>query len=607
MKTKSVRSSSLVSRTHLLLPLSLMLLLTGPGLTLGASIPDSKKPHSGQDSGKAAMSNSENEKAPTQTGSDQPKASPSTDEQLQQLREKVQKLEELLLQQQRIVEALRNQNKDGGMTSSTVVSSARPPAAADVTPAAAAEGTSATAVTTAGFTPATKPTAQKNTEVPDSPLQFRIGTAYITPVGFMDFTEVFRTATGGSGIGTNFGSIPFNNTPLGNLTESRFSVQNSRVGFRVDALVNGTHVIGYLESDFLGAAPGNVSVSSNSDPLRLRVYWVDLTKGKLELLAGQSWSMLTPGRKGISPLPGDLFFTQDIDVNYQAGLVWSRDPQFRVVYHPTGRIALGLSLESAEQYIGGSAGGGTITLPAAINASGAYASQLDNGNTTLSVPNLHPDIVAKAAFDPKWGKRDVHIEVAGLVRTFKVFNPLNGMKFTSTGGGGSVNLNIELFKNFRFVTNNFYSDGGGRWVFGQAPDLVIRGDGSPSLVHTSSTVSGFEAQVSKNWLLYGYYGGIYVQRNVVIDPFNGKPVGYGYSGSPNSQNRTIQEGTLGFVKTIWRDPKHGALQFMGQYSYLDRRPWFVAVAQPKLAHNHTVFLNIRYSLPGSAPKLEADK
>ena len=172
------------------------------------------------------------------------------------------------------------------------------------------------------------------------PLSFRIGSAYITPVGFMDFTAVFRSTNPGSGIGTNFGSIPFNNTAAGKLTEVRLSAQNSRIGFRVDANVKGANVIGYFESDFLGAVPGNVSVSSNSAPNRLRLYWVDVRKGKIEFMGGQSWSMLTPNRKGLSPIPGDLFYSQDIDVNYQAGLVWSRDPQFRVIYHPSKSVAL---------------------------------------------------------------------------------------------------------------------------------------------------------------------------------------------------------------------------------------------------------------------------
>jgi len=205
----------------------------------------------------------------------------------------------------------------------------------------------------------------------DAPLSLRIGSASITPVGFMDFTAVFRSTNPGSGIGTNFGSIPFNNTTAGKLTEVRFSAQNSRIGFRVDANVKDANVIGYFESDFLGPVPGNVAVSSNSDSNRLRLYWADVRKGKLEFMGGQSWSMLTPNRKGLSPLPSDLFYSQNIDVNYQAGLVWSRDPQFRIIYHPNNNVAIGISLENPEQYIGGSAGGGVVTLPSALAT--AYA------------------------------------------------------------------------------------------------------------------------------------------------------------------------------------------------------------------------------------------
>jgi hypothetical protein len=442
--------------------------------------------------------------------------------------------------------------------------------------------------------------APQKTEVKEhGPLSFRIGSAYITPVGFMDLTFVSRSTNPGTGIGTNFGSIPFNNTVQGKLTETRLSAQNSRIGLRLDARVRDANVIGYLESDFLGFLPGNAVVTSNSDSLRLRLYWVDVRKGKFEVLGGQSWSMLTPGRRGISPLPGDLFHTQNIDVNYQAGLVWARIPQFRFVYHATPSVAIGLSLENPEQYIGGSAGGGTITLPTALVT--PYATQLDNGNTSLSVPNLHPDIVAKIAFDRKIGKRDLHVEVAGLLRSFKLFNPNNQQRFTATGGGGSLNIDIELVKNLRLVTNNFYSDGGGRWIFGQAPDLIVRADGSPSLVHSASTVSGLEVQARENTLLYGYYGGVYIQRNVAIDPANGRPVGYGYLGSPSGQNRVIQEGTIGFTRTIWRDAKYGALQLMGQYSYLTRSPWFVATGQPDAARANIYFFNLRYALPGSAP------
>ena len=163
-----------------------------------------------------------------------------------------------------------------------------------------------------------------------------------------------------------------------------------------------------------------------------------------------------------------------------------------------------------------------------------------------------------------------------------------------------MNLNAEIVQGFRFITNNYWSDGGGRYIFGQAPDVIARADGSLSVIHSGSTVSGFEA-THGNMLIYSYYGGLYVSRNVALDT-NGKPVGYGFIGSPSGQNRSAQEGTIGFTRTFWKDPRFGALAFMGQFSYLTRDPWFVAAGQPKNAHLGMAFANLRYTLPGAAPR-----
>jgi hypothetical protein len=99
-----------------------------------------------------------------------------------------------------------------------------------------------------------------------SPLQIHIGDATITPVGFMDITNTFRSTNAGSSLQTNFGSFPYNNIPQGRLTEDKWSAENSRIGFRVDAKVKGANVLGYFEGDFvgLGNASNNTQVNSNS-------------------------------------------------------------------------------------------------------------------------------------------------------------------------------------------------------------------------------------------------------------------------------------------------------------------------------------------------------
>src|SRR2546425_232070 len=370
-----------------------------------------------------------------------------------------------------------------------------------------------------------------------SPLQIKIGDATITPIGFMDMTNTYRSTNAGTSLQTNFGSIPYNNTVAGHLSEDKFSVANSRIGFRVDAVANGYNILGYHEGDFVGGVTGNnTQVSSNSLLYRIRLYWVDARKGAFEMLAGQSWSMLTPNRKQISALPGDLFYTQVVDVNYINGLTWGRIPGIRFLYHPTEKVTMGVSLENAAQYFGGSGGGGVPTLPAALT--GPIAPELDqNVSNGIATPNVHPDIIAKMAFDPN---SHVHLELAGVERTVKLFNPNTQQYFTKGSGGGSINGNFEIRPNVRLITNNYWSDGGGRYLFGVAPDFIVHADGSPSFIHAGSTVSGFEAR-RKNTQVYAYYGGIYIARNTALDT-NGARIWYGYTGSPNSPNNKTQEG-----------------------------------------------------------------
>jgi len=451
------------------------------------------------------------------------------------------------------------------------------------------------------------PPPQGATAEVTSPLQLQIGNTTIMPVGFMDATAYWKDKNAGGSIGSSFGSVPYNNAATSKLSEMRFSPQNSRIGFRIDGNWKGTHFLAYNEFDFLGQSGAtNLSVNNGGFVPRLRLFWVDLRKGEWEMLAGQSWSMLTPNRKGISALPGDLFYSQVIDVNYMAGLTWTRQPGVRVLFHPSDHVTWGLSLENPDAYIGGSSGGSGITLPSAL--SGLAATQLDNASNVQTTPNLHPDIISKLAFDPS---SHVHFEIAGIERTFKLWNtttgqPASGQYSTKVGAGGSFNGNFEIAPGFRLITNNYWSDGGGRYLFGQAPDLVVRSDGSVSPLHSGGTVDGFEAVVNKNTLLYAYYGGIYIGRDVALDANGTSLIGYGYHGAANSQNKDIQEVTFGLNQTIWKDAKYGALNFMAQYEYLLRAPWYWAagVAGGKGTHDNTIYLNLRYSLPGGVPSMK---
>lgn len=522
----------------------------------------------------------------------------------------IEQLKQMLLDQQRQINELKT--KLGMAVSAGVPVNAHPAIGEVASTKPMVPSAPATPPTFSAEPATTAPAAAQTSTSGDtsSPLQFKLGDAFFTPVGFMDMTSITRSTNPGSGIGTNFGSIPYSNTQAGALTESRLSPQNSRIGMRIDAMVKDMKVTGYWESDFLGQLGnppnGGLAVSSNPYVFRLRLYWVDVMKGKNEFLAGQSWSLMTPNRKGVSPIPGDIFYSQDIDVNYQLGLTWARNPGFRYAYHPSDKVAFAVALENSEPYVGGGNGGSGAVLPALISTTATTGTigsvlggQINNGSSVISSSALHPDIIAKLAFDPT---KKFHAEIEGVEVTNKTAYPTTPFTtFTKAGGGGAINLGFDIAPNVRVVTNNFWSAGAGRYIFGQAPDFIIRGNGSLSLVHSASTVTGLEITAGKT-LFYGYYGGVYIDRNMALDANGTTKIGYGPIAN-DGQNRAIQEVTFGSNTTLAKNAKWGALNLMFQYSYLQRNPWLVTGTSPTNASLSMGFVNLRYTLPGSAPTM----
>jgi hypothetical protein len=426
-----------------------------------------------------------------------------------------------------------------------------------------------------------------------SPLSFRIGIAEFTPFGFMDFTGVYRNEATGSAIGTTFNSIPYSNGSTGQLSETKFSAQNSRLGLRVDSTVSDTKVLGYVETDFLGNAPTNLGVTSNSDTLRMRVYFVDLKKGQWEFLAGQDWSLLTPNRRGISPMPPDIFYSNDMDTNYQLGLTWARQTQVRATFHATDEFSMALSLENPDQYVGGA-----VVLPSAFTAS-----EVDQGTAT-SQPNIFPDVIGKMAYDTKvvnglpW-----HFEVSGLLSSYKINTYTSTINTDATAEGEGVQgaVNLELVKGLSVIGTEFYSYGGGRYLFGSGPDFVVTpanaaGAYGIGLVKATSTILGLEyAFVPQDTASVYWSTANFGQRYDKLS--NGTYVGYGYPGSANSNNRSIDEFTLANTYTFWKNPAYGALQLIAQVSHIQRTPWYVAAGTPSNANANMVWLDLRYVLP----------
>src|SRR5260370_16416345 len=100
--------------------------------------------------------------------------------------------------------------------------------------------------------------SKNSDQAQSSPLSFKIGAAEFTPGGFLDITSFTRTTNVGSGIGTSFGSIPYNNQlPPARLTETHLSAQNSRRSLNVHSQLGAQELTSYVETDFLGVQPRN--------------------------------------------------------------------------------------------------------------------------------------------------------------------------------------------------------------------------------------------------------------------------------------------------------------------------------------------------------------
>lgn len=436
------------------------------------------------------------------------------------------------------------------------------------------------------------------TPPPSFPLALQIGDSQFLIGGFMDLTSITRSTATGNGIGTNFSNFPFSTTatgtpnPQAHLSETRFSAQNSRLSLQATSKVGDANLKGYVEADFLGNTAQNLNVTSNSDTLRLRLYWAQYTQGKFEFLAGQSWSLLVPGRNGISPMPGDLFYTQNVDTNYQMGLIWQRVPGVRFALHPNNTVALAVAAENPEQYVGGA-----VVLPKAFPAfevdTGSGSSAVGTASPT---PNLYPDITGKIAFDPHTGSSHQHVDAAVMLSGFKTYNPSTNESFTKNGVSGSLNAILEATKNVHFIATNFFSNGGGRQIANTGtPDFIVNADFSLSLVQAFAGIYGAEVAAKKS-LIYGYYSIDRINQRTALDADGTTQIGYGITGS-QAANRTIQESTLGLTQTIFRDPNIGGLQLMFQASYLTRTPFSVPVGTPASAHLKMLYVNVRYLLP----------
>ena len=432
----------------------------------------------------------------------------------------------------------------------------------------------------------------------------RIGNVTVTLGGFIESAGIFRSRNEVTDIASNFNTaIPESQSQLSHESEWRQSARQSRLALLIQGDVDAQQKLAaYFETDFLGTGPTSNSNESNSYNLRLRQAYATYDNSNLgfHFLGGQSWSMLTLFKNGITPRSEDVPYT--IDAQYVAGFDWARQAQLRFVESLFNKkLWLGVSFEEPQSVYYTGPNGLVPSSVGTVNVANTGVSLL-NTTTTYS-DDIAPDTIVKLAADPGWG----HYEVYGLLRWLnsRVSRVGDGNNHTTPAGGGGAAVRLPLLSHDRLFlrASALAGYGIGRYGSAQLPDAVVRPDGSPQPLPEVEALVGIESTPRKSLDLYAYVGTEQIGRNSFVS--GGKPFGYGSSYYVNSgcgvelspltctaNTSGIVDGTLGFW---WRflSGNYGTAQVGAEYEYL-RRSVFAGVGGSKGTDDNIALISFRY-------------
>ena len=415
------------------------------------------------------------------------------------------------------------------------------------------------------------------------PSSFFLNGVSITPGGFFELASVTRSHFIGADVATPFQNIPFANIPSSHVGEFHLSARRSRAALLVRGDVSPeTHLSGYGEFDWLGAAQTANLNQSDSFNLRIRHLYltVDDDYWGAHLLAGHAFTLATMNVTGIIPRTENTPMT--IEDQYVPGFVWDRQDQIRVVKDFDKKLWFALSVEQPATTFSGTAPTvptvisvlpGVITPPAGQGT--VVGGSLYNSINNLSL-NQMPDIIGKAAWDADIFDRTIHMEVFGIFRNFvdrTVLPPFGANSFqtfgipnhnnNTTGGGvgGSILVPVipkVLDAQFSGITGH----GIGRYGAGQLADVTFNPNGTLSAIQETMFLAGLVWHPWAGLDIYAYAGEEYEHPDFGWTPFGtANFVGLGNPAFNNSgcavELSTVCSGNVQKVKSItggfWQD------------------------------------------------------
>jgi hypothetical protein len=445
---------------------------------------------------------------------------------------------------------------------------------------------------------------------PEGPTSIHFKGLTLTPGGFFEGTMLVRTRNENADIANNYSAIPLNGSSNAKLSEFRGTARNSEQSLLVQGTAGSTKLQGYVETDFLGAAPTANYVESNSWTPRLRELWVqlDMPSG-WTVTSGQTWSLLTTNEHGIATLAELRPETED--GQYVVGFTWTRQRALRLTKNFNNKIWTAFAVESPENtYSAAFVPANIMGLNTSQNASTGvnllpFLANFSNG---FSTP-LAPDVLAKVAFEPGWG----HFEIKALGRFFRSriasTATTNGHTNISEGYGvGFGALMPFVNKKLEVPLEGLLGQGIGRYGSSGLPDVTINPiTGALLPLREARIMGGLVYHRSSRLDLYTYGGDEYVGRYAFVSP-TGTAAGYGsplvsYTGCTNEvalntcsgANRNIYEATVGYWYRLYRG-EFGRIEQGNQVVYIHRNLWSGIGTAPQ-GGDIVVYTSLRFYLP----------
>jgi len=454
-------------------------------------------------------------------------------------------------------------------------------------------------------------TQEKRVKSLEEPTTIHYKGVTLTPGGFLEATALVRTRNENADIANTYTGIPLNGTSNSKLSEFRGSVRDSRLSLLVQANPNSTTKLsGYIETDFLGAAPTANFMQSSSFTPRLRQAWMQLDKASgWTVTGGQTWSLLTTNRQGIATRAE--FLPNVADGSYVVGFTWVRERSARLTKNFHNKIWAAFAIDDPENtYSAAFVPTNIMGLNTSQNASTGvlllpFLANYSTGHSTT----LAPDLLAKVAFEPGWG----HFEIKALGRFFRdriaSTATTKGHTNVTEGYGFGFGAILPVVKSkVDIVAEGLAGQGIGRYGAAGLPDVTLNPTtGEMRPLREARFMGGIEYHRNPRLDLYTYAGDEYAGRYAMVTP-DGKAAGYGsplvsYAACTNEvavnscsgANRNIYEVTAGYWYKFYRG-EFGRVQYGNQVAYIHRNLWSGVDHTPQ-GGDLVVYSTVRFYLP----------